>query len=266
MSAACIMGVINLTPDSFYDGAKYNTVEAALARARQLQKDGAEIIDLGGESSRPGAEPIGLGEELARVLPALHALQAISVPLSIDTYRAETARRALAGGAAMVNDISAGRGDPGMAAVVAEAGCPYVIMHMQGAPKNMQNQPKYGNVIDDICAFFEERITALTHQGVRETQIWVDPGFGFGKTVAHNLAILKHLSAFKRFGRPLLIGASNKSTLGEVLDLPADDRTEATAATTAIALWNGADCIRVHDVKYMARIARMTRAIMDAKA
>lgn len=257
-----IMGVMNITPDSFYDGGRLGCPEAARTRAEELAQEGADWLDLGAESSRPGAEPIGLDNELRRLLPALEAARAARLPISVDTYRAETARRALAAGADMINDITALRGDPEMAGVVAESGSRCVLMHMQGDPKTMQNAPRYDDVIDEITAFFEERLTFATEQGIRADRIWLDPGFGFGKAPAHNLEILRRLRAFKRLGCPLLIGTSNKSTIGHVLGLPVHDRAEGTAATIAIGIANGADAVRVHDVKAMARVARMADAIV----
>lgn len=257
-----VMGVINVTPDSFYDGGRTTTPEAARQLGEQLVRDGADILDVGGESSRPGAEPVSLEEELRRVLPAMEALQWLGIPISIDTCRATIAREALARGAAMINDITALRHDPEMAEVVAAAGCPCVLMHMQGEPRTMQREPKYGDVVDDVRAFFEERIAYAVGRGIAERALWLDPGFGFGKTVAHNLTLLRRLAEFKRLGRPLLIGTSNKSTIGAVLGLPPGERIEGTAATVAIAIANGADAVRVHDVKAMARVARMSDAIM----
>jgi len=259
------MGVINITPDSFYDGGRIQTPEAARTHAERLRQEGADWLDIGGESSRPGADPIGVDEELRRVVPVLEALSGVGLPLSIDTYRAETARRALALGATMVNDISALRSDPDMPGVVAESGCWCVLMHMQGTPRNMQEAPKYGDVVSDICAFFEERMEAVSRAGVREERIWLDPGFCFGKTVEHNLEMLRRLPEFKKFGRPVLIGTSNKSTIGKVLDVPVEDRLEGTAATVAIAVFQGADGLRVHDVKAMKRVARMSEAIRDGR-
>lgn len=259
------MGVMNLTPDSFYDGGKVQTPAQARARAEELIRDGADWLDLGGESSRPGAAPIGLDEELRRVIPALEAIQGLNVQRSVDTYRAETARRALALGARMVNDITALRHDPEMAAVIAESGCQCVLMHMRGTPETMQQAPRYDNLIDEICAFFEERLRAAAAGGIRDAQIWLDPGFGFGKTPAHNLLLLRELRQFKQFGLPLLIGTSNKATIGVVLDAPVTERLEGTAATVAIAIWNGADAVRVHDVKTMARVARMCDAIQTGR-
>lgn len=257
-----IMGVLNVTPDSFSDGGLFVDCAAAIAHAHEMIADGAHIVDVGGESSRPGAESMDPSEEQRRVLPVIEHLAAEKAPLSIDTYHADTARRAIALGAGMVNDITALRGDPTMAEVVAEAGCTVVLMHMLGTPQTMQQSPHYDNVVDDICRFFEERIRYATKMGIREDAIWLDPGFGFGKTPAHNLELLRRLAEFKRFGRPILIGTSNKSTIGKVLNLPVEDRMEGTAATVAIAIANGADAVRVHDVKRMARVAKMTDAIV----
>jgi dihydropteroate synthase len=192
----------------------------------------------------------------------VEAVSALGIPVSVDTYRAETARLALAAGAGMVNDISALRGDPAMADVVAESGCACVLMHMLGEPRTMQVAPRYDDLVNEICRFFEERMTFAVKHGIREDAVWLDPGFGFGKTPEHNLEILARFAEFKRFGRPVLAGTSNKSTIGTVLGgLPVEDRAEGTAATVAIAVYNGADCVRVHDVKGMARVAKMAAAI-----
>jgi len=257
-----VMGIINMTPDSFYDGGRIRGRDAALEHAARMLDDGADVLDLGGESSRPGAAPVSVEAEWARVAPVLEALRSLDGAVSIDTYHAETAQRALGLGVAMVNDITALRGDPDMAGVVADAGCDCVLMHMQGEPGTMQQAPQYDDVVDDVCAFFEERLAFATTEGIDETAVWLDPGFGFGKRPEHNLAILRRLTEFKRFGRPILVGTSNKSTIGEVLEAPLDERTEGTAATIAIAIANGADCIRVHDVKAMARVAKMSDAIV----
>lgn len=257
-----VMGVLNVTPDSFSDGGRFADAGAAVAHARALIAAGAHIVDVGGESSRPGAAPLGPRAEQDRVLPVIEQLAAVGAPMSIDTYHAETARRALALGACMVNDITALRGDPAMAETVAEAGCACVLMHMLGAPQTMQQAPRYDDVVADICRFFEERIRFATKLGVREDAIWLDPGFGFGKTPAHNLELLRRLSEFGQFGRPILIGTSNKSTIGAVLDAPVEDRMEGTAATVAIAIAHGASAVRVHDVRRMARVAQMADAVM----
>jgi len=260
-----IVGVLNVTPDSFFDGGRHADSDAAFAHATQLASEGADMVDVGGESSRPGAEAVKSKQEQARVLPVLERLRSAHIPFSIDTYHADTAKRALALGACLVNDITALRGDPDMAGVVAEARAQCVLMHMLGSPRTMQECPQYDDVVDDLCAFFEERIAFAVREGIAEEAIWLDPGFGFGKTVEHNLTILRRLREFRRFGRPILIGTSNKSTIGAVLDLPVDNRLEGTASTLAIAIWNGADALRVHDVKAMARVARMTDAIVGQK-
>ena len=255
------MGVLNVTPDSFSDGGHFLDADAAVRHAQQMRDDGSDMVDVGGESSRPGARAVAPEEEQARVMPVLEHLREADIPVSIDTYHAATARRALEMGASMVNDITALRGDPKMAEVVAEAGCSCVLMHMRGTPETMQQHPEYADVIDTLSAFFEERITFAVHEGIAEEAIWLDPGFGFGKGVEHNLTILRRLGEFRRFGRPLLVGTSNKSTIGHVLGLPVEERMEGTAATVAVAIMNGADAVRVHDVKAMVRVAAMVDAI-----
>ena len=262
--AALVMGIVNLTPDSFYDGGRLPDPDAARDYALKLAEDGADLLDLGAESSRPGAEPVPPMAEIARLAPVLERLEECAVPLSVDTCHAATARLALDLGAAMVNDISALRHDPEMASVVAEYGCPCVLMHMQGEPRSMQANPRYQNVVDDICRFFEERIAFALDQGIAREQLWLDPGFGFGKTVAHNLSLVKHLATFRQFGLPVLIGTSNKSTIGSVLGLEVHDRLEGTAATVAASILAGAHCVRVHDVRAMRRVVRMTEAILKA--
>ena len=200
-------------------------------------------------------------EELCRVLPAVEALVPLQVPVSVDTYHAETARRALSLGAAMINDVTALRGDPEMAAVIAASGCPCVLMHMQGEPRTMQQAPRYDDVVDDIRAFFDERMAFATAAGIQESQIWLDPGFGFGKTVDQNLLLLRRIGEFHCLGRPLLLGVSNKSTLGTVLGAEVTDRTEGTAAAVALAAAAGVHCVRVHNVKTMARVVRVCDAV-----
>ena len=256
-----VMGIVNVTPDSFFDGGRLADTTAVRDYAAAMARDGADILDVGGESTRPGADPVPLQEELRRVLPALEALTPLNVSISVDTLHAETARRALALGAAMVNDITALRGDPQMAHVIAASGCPCVLMHMQGEPRTMQQAPRYDDVVDDIRAFFDERLRFAAAEGIREEQIWLDPGFGFGKTVDQNLLLLRRLDEFHCFGRPLLLGVSNKSTLGAVLDADVNDRTEGTAAAVAFAAARGVHCVRVHDVRTMARVVRVCDAI-----
>jgi dihydropteroate synthase len=258
-----VMGVLNCTPDSFYDGGRYARDEAALTQGHRLVEDGADIIDVGGESSRPGAEPVLPEVEWRRIAPAVDSLAVAGAAISVDTYHADTAWRAVTAGAGMINDITALQGDPAMADVVAEAGCAVVLMHMQGTPETMQRHPRYNDVVDDITAFLEARIAFAVERGIREDRIWVDPGFGFGKSVEHNLEVLRRLGAFRRLGRPVLIGTSNKSTIGKVLDdAPPDARDDGTAATVAVAIAHGADAVRVHNVGTMTRVARMADAIM----
>ncbi|MCX8064664.1 MAG: dihydropteroate synthase [Candidatus Hydrogenedentes bacterium] len=257
-----VMGVLNVTPDSFFDGGLYLSPDKAYLRAMQMIEEGCDVIDIGGESSRPGAVPIGADEEKRRILPVLEALQGISISLSVDTYRAETARIALKYGVSMVNDISAFRLDPDLVEVVAEAGCQYVLMHMQGTPQTMQINPRYEDVVSDICYFFEERLKFATEHGVKEEKVWLDPGFGFGKTVEQNLTLLRRIKEFFQFGRPVLVGTSNKSTIGAVLNLPVEERLEGTSATVAWAVFQGVHGVRVHNVKEMVRVVRMSEAIM----
>ena len=260
-----IMGVLNVTPDSFSDGGRYAEPGSAVDHAQSMIQDGADIIDVGGESSRPGAEPLSAETEWARVSTVFKAMATTEACISIDTYHVETARRALELGARIVNDITALRGDPQMAEVVASAGCDCVLMHMQGTPQTMQQNPRYEDVIDEISAFFEERLSFAVRAGIAEQALWLDPGFGFGKTPHHNLEILRRLGEFKEFGRPLLVGTSNKGTIGAVLGAPLNDRREGTAATVALAIANGADCVRVHDVRAMTRAARMTDAAVHPR-
>jgi dihydropteroate synthase len=257
------MGVLNVTPDSFSDGGLFIGTEAAAERAERMAAEGADIIDVGGESSRPGADSVSAEVEMDRVLPVIEKLtKTIETPISIDTYKSSVARYALEMGACIVNDISALRSDPDMAQVVAQAGVSVVLMHMKGAPKDMQIDPHYDSVIDEIISFLRARIQTAVDAGISPSQIIIDPGIGFGKTAAHNLEIIRRLQEFKSLEKPILIGTSRKSFIGKVLDLPADDRLEGTAATITTAINNGVDIIRVHDVKEMARVARMTDAIV----
>ena len=258
-----VMGVLNATPDSFSDGGLFGSPEAAVERAKEMVAEGADIIDAGGESSRPGADLVPDEVEMDRVLPVVEKLaNTVDVPISIDTCKSSVARRALDAGAGIVNDISALRGDPNMASVIADAGVPIVLMHMQGVPKDMQRHPHYDSLIHETISFLRARVRAAMAAGISPNQIIIDPGIGFGKTVAHNLEIIRRLRDFRSLGKPILIGTSRKSFIGKVLDLPVDDRREGTAATVAAAITNGADIVRVHDVREMARVARMTDAIV----
>lgn len=262
------MGVLNVTPDSFYDGGRYAERESAVRRALQMVEEGADIIDIGGESTRPGSQPVSEEEELRRVLPVIEAVRArVDVPISIDTTKSRVAQRALQAGACMVNDISGLGFDPRMAEVVAQAGALCCLMHIQGTPQTMQKNPHYDDVVHDISAYFAERLALAERAGIPRQNIWLDPGIGFGKTVEHNLQILRRLREFTVFGLPILIGTSRKSFIGKVLgDLPPEDRLEGTAATVAVAILNGANAVRVHDVQAMVRVARMVDAVLRGYA
>jgi len=258
-----IMGILNVTPDSFYDGGRYARAEAAVQHALQMVQDGADIVDIGGESTRPGSQPVPEEEELRRVLPVIEAVRGqVDVPISIDTTKSRVAERALQAGACMVNDISGLGFDPRMAEVVARHGALCCVMHIQGTPQTMQQNPQYEDVVRDISRYFEERLALAERAGIPRENIWLDPGIGFGKTVEHNLEILRRLREFTAFGLPILIGTSRKSFIGKILgDLPPEERLEGTAATVAIAIMNGANAVRVHDVREMVRVARMTDAV-----
>jgi dihydropteroate synthase len=258
-----IMGIVNVTPDSFSDGGSYFSPEQAVAHGLRLAEEGADIIDIGGESTRPGAAPVSAAEETERVLPVIAELAAnIDVPLSIDTTKAEVARKALAAGAEIVNDVSALRFDPEMGDVVAAARVPVVLMHMRGTPRTMQYDIHYQSLIDDIREFLEERIEFAVSVGIALENIIIDPGIGFGKSIEQdNLSILKNLAAFTELGRPVLVGTSRKGFIGKLLGTPAHEREEGTAATVAIAIYNGAHIVRVHDVKSMKMVAAVASAI-----
>jgi dihydropteroate synthase len=255
------MGVLNVTPDSFSDGGKYESLEKAVERAHQMRKQGADLIDVGGESTRPGTEPVSLEEERRRVIPVLkRLLKELDLPISVDTYKAEIAREALDLGAHLINDISALR-EPKLASLITQYKVPLIIMHMQGTPRNMQENPHYDSLIPEIISFLKERIKKAEEAGIDPESIIIDPGIGFGKTVEHNLEIINRLEEFKVLGKPILIGTSRKSFIGKVLGLPLEERLEGTAATLAISILKGANIVRVHDVKEMVRVARMTDAI-----
>jgi len=245
-----IMGILNLTPDSFSDGGCWNNDSALSARIDQLLSEGSDIIDVGGESTRPFAEAVPTDVELARVLPAIRMIRDRSaVAISIDTTKAVVAKEALAAGATMVNDISALRHDPEMVEVIRSYQGPVIIMHMQGNPGDMQVRPCYDDVVVEINGFFAERIGWLEQQGIERSRIIVDPGIGFGKTLEHNLAILRNIQAFKQHGCPVLIGHSRKSFLGQLLDIPVTERDCPTAVVSACCAQQGADILRVHDVR-----------------
>lgn len=259
-----IMGVLNVTPDSFSDGGRYLDPDAAVAHAVAMAEQGADLIDIGAESTRPGSDPVDEKEEIRRLIPVVGAVcRKVSVPVSVDTTKAAVARKALDAGAAIVNDISALRFDPLMKAVVAETGAGLVLLHMQGTPKTMQQAPSYLDVIEEIRQFFVERIRAALEAGIGAEQILLDPGIGFGKNLAHNLSVLAHLDAFVALGYPILVGVSRKAFIGQVLDRPGDERVMGTAAAVAVAILRGARVVRVHDVKRMRDVVKIVNAIMS---
>jgi dihydropteroate synthase len=257
-----VMGVVNVTPDSFSDGGVHLDPDVAAAAARRMIAEGAAIVDVGGESTRPGSEAVTLGEELRRVVPVLERL-AGDAPVSIDTAKAEVARRALALGAELVNDVTALRGDPALAGVVADAGCYLCLMHMQGEPRTMQASPRYGDVASEVAAFLEERLRFAVSAGIEEARICLDPGIGFGKTVEQNLELVSRLDVLVRLGRPVLIGFSRKSSLGRLLGDP-DARTgplSASIAAAVAAYERGATILRVHDVREHVEALTVARAV-----
>ncbi len=258
-----IMGILNVTPDSFYDGGRYLDPQVAVDRAHQMVAEGADIIDIGGQSSRPGSDPVPETEEEDRVLPVVRAVaKSVSAIISVDTYRARIARTALDAGAHLINDISALRFDPALLGAVAERRAPLILMHMQGSPRNMQLNPHYEALIDEVFAFLGERLAAAEAGGFPPEHLLVDPGIGFGKGTRHNLELLRKLHQFRALGRPMVVGTSRKSFIGRILGADVDDRLEGTAATVAIAISQGADIIRVHDVQAMVRVARMLDAMV----
>ncbi len=257
-----LMGVLNVTPDSFSDGGEFFATEAAVKHGVEMAQSGAAIIDIGGESTRPGAEPVSPNDELSRVLPVIDQL-ASSVPahLSIDTSKAAVARAALAGGATIINDVTGGRGDPEMFALAAETGAALIIMHMQGTPGTMQANPSYTDVVAEVADFFRQQFAEAVRCGIDPMCIAFDPGIGFGKTVAHNLELLAHLPQLRVENRPLVVGVSRKSFLGKISG-PSDDRMSATVAMTSLLRERGAHVLRVHDVAANANALRTTEALL----
>lgn len=258
-----IMGVLNVTPDSFADGGLYFDYDAALAQARALVAAGADILDIGGESTRPFADPVPLEEELRRVLPVIDAIiPEITIPISIDTYKAAVARDALAAGATIINDISALRFDPDMAPLAVEYQAPVILMHMQGTPRDMQRQPHYDDLLREISEFFQERLEFAASQGIPPDLLVLDPGIGFGKTWEHNLEILNHLDVFLNLGFPLLIGPSRKAFIGRITGQPAgEERDIGTLAALAVAVLRGARIVRTHNVAYARHFLDVLEAI-----
>ena len=242
-----IMGVVNVTPDSFSDGGRFFVTQQALEHARVLIEEGADILDIGGESSRPGAEPVGLDEELRRVMPVLEQLAQMPVPVSVDTCKPDVMRRAIAAGAAMVNDINALR-EPGALEAVAQSQAAVCLMHMQGEPRSMQRDPQYEDVVADVTAFLAQRVEAAQQAGIARERIVIDPGFGFGKSTGHNLELLQGLSTIAGLGQPVLVGLSRKSLFGKITGKPVADRVSASVAAALLAVERGAALVRVHDV------------------
>ncbi len=256
------MGILNVTPDSFSDGGLFFDYEKAVSRGIKLEDDGADIIDIGGESTRPGAAAVPLEEEVRRVIPVIEALsRRVKIPISVDTYKSGVAKLAVEAGAALINDVSALRFDTEMVQVVRQHQVPVVLMHMLGKPMDMQTNPIYDDVVTEVFNFLKERIDFASDNGISKDNIIIDPGIGFGKSLAHNLLLMKNLSVFKDLGCRLMVGPSRKSFIGGVLNQTVDGRLEGTAAAVAVAIVKGADIVRVHDVKVMRQIAGMVDAI-----
>ena len=259
-----IMGVLNVTPDSFFDGGEFFAAEKAIEHGLKMAADGADIVDVGGESTRPGAEPIAADEELRRVIPVIEKLRTkIDVPISIDTSKTEVALAAIQAGASIVNDVTGGRGDEGMLPLIAEAKSALIIMHMQGTPRTMQKQPRYNDVVSEVADFFRQQYACAIGCNIDPMAIAFDPGIGFGKTLDHNLELLAQLERLRAHDRPLVIGVSRKSFLGKLIESPdMDDRGAPAVALTALLRMRGADVFRVHDVKENVSALRVTEAIL----
>jgi dihydropteroate synthase len=257
-----VMGVVNVTPDSFSDGGEFLDATAAIAHGRELLAEGADVLDIGGESTRPGAEAVSSEVELERVVPVIEGLAGGEKQVSIDTSKAAVAAAAIDAGATIVNDVTA-LGDPEMAALCAEREVALILMHMQGKPRTMQEDPTYDDVVDDVKALLAERVERAVAAGVKEERIWVDPGIGFGKTVDHNLQLLRRLGELLTLGRPILVGTSRKSFLGKLSGAPVDQRLGGTIATCVLAVANGAAAVRVHDVAPVREALAIEAAILD---
>lgn len=261
-----IMGILNVTPDSFSDGGHFHSHDNAITQAERLIAAGADILDVGGESTRPYAEPVTLADELERTIPIIQAVRSrYSIPISIDTTKAEVAKQALEAGATIINDISALLKDPEMIDVVCTTDVPVIIMHMQGTPTDMQDNPEYSSVVDEILEFFSERISWMTKRGVARNRIILDPGIGFGKTINHNLSIIKNLDKFRSFELPVLLAHSRKSFLGQLTGLDADQRDLPTAVISALAVQHKVDIVRVHDVTATRQALQVAEAVVQAE-
>jgi dihydropteroate synthase len=256
------MGVVNVTPDSFSDGGEYFTAELAIAHGEEMAAAGAAILDVGGESTRPGAEPVDAEEELRRVGPVIGPLAATGAAVSVDTSKRVVAEAALDAGATIVNDVTALRGDPEMAALCAERGATVILMHMRGEPRTMQKETVYDDVVAAVRGFLAERLEAALAAGIEEERIWLDPGVGFGKNTEHNLELLRRLPELKSLGRPLVVGSSRKSFIGRIDGSAPRERLGGTIATSILAAAGGADVLRVHDVSEMAQALKLTTAVL----
>jgi dihydropteroate synthase len=254
-----LMGILNVTPDSFYDGGRHDRLDRALEHAERMAKDGADIIDVGGESTRPGAEPVSLEEEMDRTIPVIEALSTrVDAALSIDTYKSRIAEGAVRAGAEIINDVSGLRFDPEMAGIAARLRVPVVLMHIKGTPRDMQKDPRYEDVVKEISEFLSGSLDIAQNAGIPRSQVVIDPGIGFGKTLDHNLEILRRIDEFKALRCPLLVGVSRKSSIGALLgDAPPDERLEGTLALNAYCILKGVDILRVHDVREHDRIRRV---------
>lgn len=258
------MGIINVTPDSFSDPGKYFDTENAVAQGLEQAEQGADILDIGGESTRPGSEPVSPAEESNRIIPVITELRKrTKVLISVDTTKAEVAEKALAAGADIINDISAFRFDDRMPLLVSEAGVPVILMHMKGVPKTMQSNPFYEDLFQEIRCFLEERIATATAYGIKREKIIVDPGIGFGKSLTHNLSIINNLGFLEDLGRPILVGISRKSFIGKILNLPPQERTEGTIASAVLSVMRGAHILRVHDVAQVRRAITVAEAVVN---
>ncbi len=260
-----VMGVVNVTADSFYDGGRYLEPERAIAHALDLVNQGADLLDIGAESTRPGSFPVSERDELARVVPVVAELaRRVTVPISVDTTKAQVAQSALAAGASVINDVTALRGDAGMASVIAHYNAAIILMHMLGTPQTMQQAPSYADLIAEITRFFDERMQAAERAGISKMNIILDPGIGFGKLLKHNLELLNRLSAFSMLHRPLLVGPSRKAFIGQLVNREVDRREWGTAAAVALAVDRGAQILRVHDVEMMIDVVKVAAALRSS--
>jgi dihydropteroate synthase len=267
LSCPRVMGILNVTPDSFSDGGDFISPAAALERARGMVQEGADIIDVGGESTRPGSQAVSEEAELERVIPVIEAIASeLAVPISIDTSKALVMREAVAAGAGLINDVMALQ-EPGALQAAAETGAPVCLMHMQGKPRTMQQNPQYEDVVEEVMMFFRQRLEACVANGIAREQLLLDPGFGFGKLLPHNLQLLADLGRFKELGRPLLVGISRKSMIGAILgDAPVDERLYGSLAAAVVAAERGAAILRVHDVKPTVEALKVRQAVADITA